>query len=151
MATAPSHSRTTSAQTQVADEYPEFQKVSSPPNGETDSLQGLSLEATIPPNHLNRTLVLCFDGTGDQFDSDNSNVVNFFSLLRKDDPKEQLVYYQAGIGTYNAPEIASPIAAKLSRIVDSMIGVHLDAHVMGGYEFLMQNCMHDFIHLRSPR
>lgn len=139
MATAPSHSRTTSAQTQVADEYPEFQKVSSPPNGETDSLQGLSLEATIPPNHLNRTLVLCFDGTGDQFDSDNSNVVNFFSLLRKDDPKEQLVYYQAGIGTYNAPEIASPIAAKLSRIVDSMIGVHLDAHVMGGYEFIMQN------------
>lgn len=38
---------------------------------------------------------------------------------------------KAGIGTYNAPEIASPIAAKLSRIVDSMIGVHLDAHVMG--------------------
>lgn len=86
-----------------------------------------------------RTLVLCFDGTGDQFDSDvslsthptsyatselvtwhiaipaiprirgrvriytgvlthsrpqNSNVVKFFSLLKKDDRREQMVYYQ---------------------------------------------------------
>ena len=24
----------------------------------------------------------------------NSNIVNFFSMLKKDDPKEQLVYYQ---------------------------------------------------------
>jgi hypothetical protein len=26
----------------------------------------------IPPEHTNRTLVLCFDGTGDQFDADVS-------------------------------------------------------------------------------
>jgi len=26
----------------------------------------------IPPSHTNRTLVLCFDGTGDQFDADVS-------------------------------------------------------------------------------
>jgi hypothetical protein len=33
----------------------------------------------------NRTLVVCFDGTGDSFDNDNSNVVQFVSMLRKDD------------------------------------------------------------------
>ena len=28
----------------------------------------------IPTTHANRTLVLCFDGTGDKFDSDVRNV-----------------------------------------------------------------------------
>jgi hypothetical protein len=43
-----------------------------------------------------RTIVLCFDGTGDQFDGDNSNVIRFFSLLKKGDNNQQLVYYQVG-------------------------------------------------------
>ncbi|KAJ3507654.1 hypothetical protein NLJ89_g6184 [Agrocybe chaxingu] len=93
----------------------------------------------IPPEHPHRTLVLCFDGTGDQFDSDNSNVVEFFSMLKKEDPSRQLVYYQAGIGTYTTPEIATPTFAKFSKLMDEMIAWNLDAHIMGGYEFLMQN------------
>ena len=49
----------------------------------------------IPPDHgQGRTLVLCFDGTGDQFDADNSNIVQLVSLLKKDDRSKQLVYYQ---------------------------------------------------------
>ena len=41
-----------------------------------------------------RTLVLCFDGTEDQFDNDNTNVVQFVSLLAKKDRNKQMVYYQ---------------------------------------------------------
>ena len=48
----------------------------------------------IPPEHSNRTLILCFDGTGDEFDADNSNIVQFVSLLKKDDRSKQMVYYQ---------------------------------------------------------
>ena len=51
----------------------------------------------IPPKHENRTLVLCFDGTGDQFDADNSNIVQLVGLLKKDDRREQMVYYQVWI------------------------------------------------------
>ncbi|KAF8889443.1 hypothetical protein CPB84DRAFT_1448736 [Gymnopilus junonius] len=94
---------------------------------------------TVPPKHPFRTLVLCFDGTGDQFDSDNSNIIEFFSMLKKDDPAKQLVYYQAGIGTYTVPEIATPMMSKLSQTLDMAIAWNLDAHIMGGYEFLMQN------------
>jgi hypothetical protein len=43
-----------------------------------------------------KLLVLCFDGTGDQFDSDNSNVVQLVSMLKKDDKTKQMVYYQVG-------------------------------------------------------
>ena len=41
-----------------------------------------------------RTLVLCFDGTGDQFDADNSNIVQLVALLKKSDRSKQMVYYQ---------------------------------------------------------
>ncbi|KAF9565098.1 hypothetical protein CPC08DRAFT_630430 [Agrocybe pediades] len=94
---------------------------------------------TIPPSHPNRTLVLCFDGTGDQFDADNSNIVELFAMLKKDDPDKQLVYYQAGIGTYTTPQIATPLMAKFSQKLDMAVAWNLDAHIMGGYEFLMQN------------
>ncbi|KAH8987362.1 hypothetical protein EDB86DRAFT_2808911 [Lactarius hatsudake] len=93
----------------------------------------------IPPSHEARTLVLCFDGTGDQFDADNSNIIQFFSMLKKDDKSQQLTYYQAGIGTYTIPEVATPFMAKVKRGIDMAIGSHLDAHVMGGYEFLMEH------------
>ncbi|EKM76650.1 hypothetical protein AGABI1DRAFT_115735 [Agaricus bisporus var. burnettii JB137-S8] len=93
----------------------------------------------VPEKRKNRTLVLCFDGTGDQFDNDNSNIVELFSILKKDDPDNQMVYYQAGIGTYTVPQIATPLMAKISKTLDEMIAWNLDAHIMGGYEFLMQN------------
>ncbi|OSD00889.1 hypothetical protein PYCCODRAFT_1436952 [Trametes coccinea BRFM310] len=101
-------------------------------SGETGDLD------IIPPCYPARTLVLCFDGTGDQFDADNSNVVAFFSLLKKDDRREQMVYYQTGIGTYSSPQV-SAFQAKFDKVLDAMIAWHLDAHVQGGYEFLMQN------------
>lgn len=47
-----------------------------------------------PDKDRRRTLILCFDGTGDQFDADNSNVVHFVSLLKKDNRDHQRVYYQ---------------------------------------------------------
>ncbi|KAI0333978.1 hypothetical protein GY45DRAFT_1243335 [Cubamyces sp. BRFM 1775] len=102
-------------------------------SGETGDLD------VVPPTHPARTLVLCFDGTGDQFDSDNSNVVSFFSLLKKDDRKEQMVYYQTGIGTYSSHQNVSRLRSKVDQVMDEMFAWHLDAHVQDGYEFLMQN------------
>ncbi|KIM78387.1 hypothetical protein PILCRDRAFT_75759 [Piloderma croceum F 1598] len=102
-----------------------------------------------PDKVHHRNLVLCFDGTGDQFDADvrlteytcyNSNIVQFFSMLKRDDITQQMVYYQSGIGTYTIPEIAQPWDAALKKTLDMMFGLYLDAHIMaGGYEFLMQN------------
>ncbi|TDL28059.1 hypothetical protein BD410DRAFT_761386 [Rickenella mellea] len=86
-----------------------------------------------------RTLVLCFDGTGDQFDDDNSNVVNFVTLLKKDDHDHQLVYYQTGIGTYTKSSSVSPLVNQMARTLDEMFAWNLGSHVQDGYEFLMQN------------
>ncbi|KAF8597109.1 hypothetical protein BDV93DRAFT_453718 [Ceratobasidium sp. AG-I] len=76
--------------------------------------------------------------TGDQFDQDNSNIVQFFQLLKKDDRNKQMVYYQAGIGT-SSKHFVTPIGTALSKTVDMAIAHGLRDHVTDGYEFLMQN------------
>lgn len=77
----------------------------------------ISAEDPCTSSARRRTLILCFDGTGDQFDSDvrqlrideqlyahishqNSNVVQFLATLKKDDNSKQLVYYQVGSAGY---------------------------------------------------
>ncbi|CAE7128369.1 unnamed protein product [Rhizoctonia solani] len=86
-----------------------------------------SFPQVIPPedSKRSRTLVLCFDGTGDQYDQDNSNIVQFIHLLSKDNPDNQMVYYQAGVA--------------ISKAADMALAHGLQNHVTEGYEFLMQN------------
>ncbi|KAF8907396.1 hypothetical protein CPB85DRAFT_1254318 [Mucidula mucida] len=104
-------------------------------------MSNLSTEVSSIP----RTLVLCFDGTSSEYDEQNTNVVKFFSLLKKDND-QQLCYYQhvhdhrqAGIGTFFAPGVVSPLLEWFAKVADEAIAWYLDAHVMGGYNFLMQN------------
>ncbi|KAI9465062.1 hypothetical protein BJY52DRAFT_1209897 [Lactarius psammicola] len=93
-----------------------------------------------------RTLVLCFDGTSNEFSERNTNVVKLYSILKKDNPKSQLCYYQehtssipAGIGTYFQPGVVSPVFHFAARILDEMFAWYLSEHIMDGYKFLMQN------------
>ncbi|TFK52162.1 hypothetical protein OE88DRAFT_1711915 [Heliocybe sulcata] len=86
-----------------------------------------------------RTIILCFDGTSNQYDGNNTNVVNFFSLLKKNDFSEQLCYYQPGIGTYFNPGVVSPIFQWIAKIADEAFAWYLNEHVMDGYRFLMNN------------
>jgi uncharacterized protein (DUF2235 family) len=86
-----------------------------------------------------RTLILCFDGTSNEFDGDNTNVVKFFSLLKKDDWNVQMCYYQAGIGTFFNPGVVSPFFEWGAKVLDEAVAWYLEAHVMDGYKFLMQN------------
>ena len=61
----------------VENDYPEFPNVSSEPNGSGSGSplppsvgDKYHMDEIIPSKHSNRTIILCFDGTGDQFDED---------------------------------------------------------------------------------
>ncbi|CEL62131.1 putative protein YEL023C OS=Saccharomyces cerevisiae (strain ATCC 204508 / S288c) GN=YEL023C PE=4 SV=1 [Rhizoctonia solani AG-1 IB] len=98
--------------------------------------------AALPPvlgAQEGRNLILCFDGTGGEYDKDVSNIVRFFQMLKKGDPSRQMVYYQPGIGTGIKNTSANPFLKKFSVIVDAAIANGLPTHVRGGYEFLMNN------------
>ncbi|KAH7317499.1 hypothetical protein B0J17DRAFT_686697 [Rhizoctonia solani] len=107
----------------------------------TPSSTSLPFPQVVPDlaSHTGRNLIVCFDGTGDQYDKDNSNIVRFVQLLKKDDRSKQMVYYQAGIGTGVGPRPTSKFLSKLSMTVDMALATGLSVHVRGGYEFLMQN------------
>jgi len=140
-----------------------------------------------------RTIILCFDGTAGEYGNivsslslllcflplitysllQNTNVVKFFSLLKKDDFSEQLCYYQ--VLHFPSPTFAvtsraiawhRDVVQPWSRLAILLMGCqspghgfclvrssephtssfgnnihnrYLDAHVVEGYKFLMQN------------
>ncbi|EUC60432.1 CVNH domain protein [Rhizoctonia solani AG-3 Rhs1AP] len=86
-----------------------------------------------------RTLVLCFDGTSNHFSSQNTNVVKFFELLKKDNPEQQMVYYQTGVGTYTSPAWTSSISQGVAKTADLAVAWYLHQHVCDGYKFLMES------------
>jgi uncharacterized protein (DUF2235 family) len=85
-----------------------------------------------------RTIVLCFDGTSDEYEKRNTNVVKLFSMLKKDDWSKQNCYYQPGVGTYFFPGVVSPVFNWVAKVWDEAVAWYLDAHVMAGYNFIMQ-------------
>jgi uncharacterized protein (DUF2235 family) len=67
---------------------------------------------------------LCFDGTTNRFSPDGiTNVIRVYELLKKDQA-DQLCYYQAGIGTYDAKvPVGSeevPVKTRLSKTMDAL-------------------------------
>lgn len=97
------------------------------PTWSTSSVDPRIVPPTIPPTHTNRTLVLCFDGTGDQFSTYNSNIVHFVSLLRKDDKSKQMVYYQVRL--FRPTTQSSLVLTSLPRC---LVGRHRNIHVTPG-------------------
>ncbi|KAL2062511.1 hypothetical protein VTL71DRAFT_6777 [Oculimacula yallundae] len=95
------------------------------------------------PGH--RRLVLCFDGTGNKFQGNESdtNIVKLFQMLDRRDPN-QFHYYQPGIGTYSEGDHSKPqtyiaaLRANLSAVVDQAVGTSFVDHVIAGYRFLMR-------------
>ncbi|KAF8651961.1 hypothetical protein AX16_004604 [Volvariella volvacea WC 439] len=86
-----------------------------------------------------KTLILCFDGTDNEYDLENTNIVKFYALLKKNDFNEQMAYYQAGVGTWYSPGVVSPALTWFAKWMDIGFAWYLDAHVIDGYRFLMQN------------
>lgn len=92
-----------------------------------------------------KTLVLCFDGTGNKFSGTpaDSNIVKIYSLLDREDPL-QCHYYQPGIGTYvETSSLARKsrfgrIKSAYTKAKDQAVGSSFAEHVMSGYKFLMR-------------
>ncbi|KAF8600606.1 hypothetical protein BDV93DRAFT_608607 [Ceratobasidium sp. AG-I] len=85
-----------------------------------------------------RSVVLCFDGTSNHFSNLNTNVVKFVELLKKNDPEQQVVYYQTGVGTYAPPGMLTNLGLTFAAKADEGIAWFLYQHVLDGYKYLMQ-------------
>ncbi|CAE6435917.1 unnamed protein product [Rhizoctonia solani] len=97
----------------------------------------------LKPDLSKRSIVLCFDGTSNHFSNQNTNVVKMVELLKKDDPSQQMVYYQAcynvaGVGTYAPPGLMTSVGLHVAAKADEGVAWFLYQHVIDGYKYLMQ-------------
>ncbi len=84
-----------------------------------------------------KKIVICLDGTANQFGNNNTNVLNLYSMLEKS--TDQLTYYDPGVGTLAAPTARSKLSAKWSLFKGQAIGAGLFLNIEEAYRFLMEN------------
>ncbi|AET37603.1 uncharacterized protein Ecym_1370 [Eremothecium cymbalariae DBVPG len=88
-----------------------------------------------------KNLVLCFDGTDQNFGPDPfTNVLKIFRMLDSSNDSAQMCYYQPGIGTNMSIQGGGKmsIKCKFENTFDSMFAFSLDYHIISAYLFLMK-------------
>jgi uncharacterized protein (DUF2235 family) len=99
-------------------------------------------QARMPKN-----IVICCDGTGNEFGNRNSNVVKLFTALPPD-PIRQVAYYDPGIGTLGAQNALTGMGKWFTKVLGLAFGFGLLGNVGDAYRFLMQNWVPgDFLYL----
>lgn len=86
---------------------------------------------------MSRNLVICCDGTDNQFGPENTNVVRLAQMLDRN-PSKQLLYYDPGVGTLPEPSAFSWFSKKVSEVFGLAFGAGLSWKVREAYTFLMR-------------
>lgn len=87
---------------------------------------------------LNKNIVVCCDGTANEFNRDRTNVIKLFYTLVKD-PAVQACYYHPGIGTMAAPGFVTKTGAKIAEIAGLAFGYGLSGDICDAYIFICEN------------
>jgi hypothetical protein len=84
-----------------------------------------------------KNIVLCCDGTGNEYGERHTNVLKLYSVLEKGD--RQFTYYDPGVGTLSAPTMWSRIGKDLSRLAGLAFGAGIIGDIEEAYSFLMNH------------
>jgi uncharacterized protein (DUF2235 family) len=87
---------------------------------------------------MERNIVVCCDGTGNEYGADNSNVVKLFGIVEKNSAR-QIAYYDPGVGTLSMPGIFSTPAKKVSKLFGLAFGLGFTEHLEDAYKYLMDH------------
>src|SRR6186997_1357535 len=87
---------------------------------------------------MSKNIVLCCDGTANEFSQDRTNVVKLFYALERN-PAQQVSYYHPGVGTMEAVGAITSVAKKVTKLLGLAIGYGLETDIRDAYVFLM-NC-----------
>jgi uncharacterized protein (DUF2235 family) len=84
-----------------------------------------------------KNIVVCCDGTSNDFGNHNSNVVKIFNVLEKNTPR-QATYYDPGVGTPSTYDAFNPVTRKIQYVLGQSFGYGLNQNIMDAYAFLMK-------------
>lgn len=84
-----------------------------------------------------KNIVICCDGTGNEFGRSNSNVVKLYSVLERD--LAQIAYYHPGVGTMGSRNALSQVGKLWTKLIGLAFGYGISDNVADAYQFLMRN------------
>lgn len=87
---------------------------------------------------MSKNIVICCDGTGNQFGNSNSNVVKLFSVIERD-PREQIAYYDPGVGTTKSTGVLISLKSWWRKLLGLATGYGIYENVYEAYSYLMEN------------
>ena len=88
-----------------------------------------------------KNIVICCDGTGNEFGRQNSNVVKLYKAVVCD--ADQIAYYHPGLGTMGARNALTAIGKWWTRLIGRAFGYGISDNVADAYQFLMRECRPD--------
>jgi uncharacterized protein (DUF2235 family) len=83
-----------------------------------------------------KNIVVCCDGTGNEFGDHNSNVIKLYKTLISS--SAQIIYYHPGVGTMGARNALSPIGKWWTRVIGLAFGYGVSENIADAYQFLMR-------------
>lgn len=83
-----------------------------------------------------KNVVICCDGTGNQYGEYNTNVVKLVEVLERGSPN-QLVFYDPGVGTLGANIVATQTATYIMRLLGLAFAYGITKNIEDAYAFLM--------------
>jgi uncharacterized protein (DUF2235 family) len=84
-----------------------------------------------------KNIVVCCDGTGNEYSDRNTNVVKLFSVLERD-PTTQVAFYDPGVGTFSAPAALTKTARFVTKVFGLAFGSGIIKNIGDAYRFIME-------------
>ncbi|KAJ2915261.1 hypothetical protein MD484_g5137, partial [Candolleomyces efflorescens] len=87
-----------------------------------------------------RNLVICIDGTSNQFGTDNTNVIELYNLIEKGKESKQRTYYNSGVGTFAKSSwlSLSSWTQSIDNKLDQAVAKNFDHIILGAYRWLSE-------------
>jgi uncharacterized protein (DUF2235 family) len=83
-----------------------------------------------------KNIVVCCDGTGNEFGDSVSNVVKLYKMLVQDE--SQVAYYHPGVGTMGARSALTGITRWWTKVIGLAFGYGISDNIADAYQFLMR-------------
>ena len=85
---------------------------------------------------MSKNIVLCCDGTSNQFSEDRTNVIKLYTVLQQN--ASQVTYYHPGIGTMEPTGALTSLSRTVFKVIEMAVGWGLEYDIRDAYVFLMR-------------
>src|ERR1043166_4114395 len=83
-----------------------------------------------------KNIIVCCDGTNNQFEVDRTNVIRTYQVARKND--RQVAFYDPGVGTMPEPWFTNRISKRWAMLKGLAFGTGFSENIQDAYCYLIK-------------